>query len=84
MQQVIRRSVTRAITWRELWNGNREDPREWMKPDHPIRWAWSQHARKRAEYEERFRDPRYRDIDVVRLTTPRAARDWLDAIRRVP
>jgi hypothetical protein len=49
MQQVIRRSVPRGMFRRELWNGNREDPRNWLQPDHPIRWAWSQHGRKRTE-----------------------------------
>ena len=80
MQQVIRRSVSRAITRRELWNGNREDAREWIKPDHPIRWAWSQHSRKRAEYEARFREPQYERIDVRRFRTPRATRAWLQSL----
>ena len=79
MQQVIRRSVGRAITRRELWNGNREDALEWFKADHPIRWAWSQHARKRVEYEARFLDPRYDHIDVRRFRRPAAARAWLHA-----
>src|SRR6476469_2344070 len=39
-QQVIRRSVGRGITRRVLWNGNREDPRNWLDAEHPIRWAW--------------------------------------------
>src|SRR5262249_28729574 len=30
MQQVIRRSVARGLTRQELWNGNREDPRNWL------------------------------------------------------
>jgi adenylate kinase family enzyme len=79
MQQVIRRSASRAVTRRELWNGNREDIREWIQPDHPIRWAWSQHGRKRDEYSARFREPQYRHIDVQRFREPRAARDWLAA-----
>ena len=80
MQQVIRRSVSRAITRRELWNGNRENPREWLNPEHPIRWAWSTHARKRPEYEARFREPQYAHLDVARFRTPRAARAWLEAV----
>ncbi len=80
MQQVIRRSVGRAVTRRELWNGNRENAREWLNADHPIRWAWSQHARKRIEYEARFLDPRYDHIDVHRFRRPGAARAWLRAI----
>ncbi len=78
MQQVIRRSVSRAITRRELWNGNQENPREWLNPEHPIRWAWSTHARKRADYETRFREPEYSHLDVARFPTPSAARAWLE------
>jgi len=77
MQQVIRRSASRAITRRELWNGNREDAREWIKPDHPIRWAWSQHARKRADYAARLNEPQYQRLAVHRFSTPREADAWL-------
>jgi adenylate kinase family enzyme len=80
MQQVIRRSVGRSVTRRELWNGNRENPREWINPEHPIRWAWSQHARKRVEYDTRFRESRYDHLDVHRFSSPRAARAWLRTI----
>jgi adenylate kinase family enzyme len=80
MQQVIRRSVARTITRQELWNGNREDVRNWLEPDHPIRWAWSQHGRKREEYATRFRQPQYAGIEVFRFPTPRATRAWLNAI----
>jgi len=80
MQQVVRRSVSRGVLRRELWNGNREDPRNWLQPDHPIRWAWSQHGRKRAEYAARFREPQYARIDARRFRTPREAGAWLQAI----
>jgi adenylate kinase family enzyme len=80
MQQVIRRSVARAVTRRELWNGNREDAREWIKADHPIRWAWSQHGRKRAEYDARLREPHYGHLDVQRFQTPSVAGSWLRSI----
>jgi len=77
MQQVIRRSIGRAVTRRELWNGNRERVREWIRADHPIRWAWAQHARKRVEYQTRLREPQYQHIELLRFRTPRAARVWL-------
>ena len=77
MTRVIRRSVARAITRRELWNGNKEDFRNFLEPDHPIWWAWSQHGRKRAEYAARFTQPEYANIDVNRFHTPRAAEEWL-------
>jgi adenylate kinase family enzyme len=80
MQQVIRRSVARGVTRRELWNGNRENPREWLNAEHPIRWAWSQHGRKRVEYEARFLEPGHRHLDVHRFRNPRDARGWLGAV----
>ena len=80
MQQVIRRSVSRGLLHRELWNGNREDPRMWLRASHPIRWTWTHHARKRADYEARYRDPRYAYLDVHRFRVPRDARSWLDSL----
>jgi adenylate kinase family enzyme len=75
MFRVIRRSVGRAVTGRELWNGNRESFRDWLDPGHPIRWAWTQHAAKRHRTRDRLRGhPR---LTVVRLTSARAVRAWL-------
>jgi adenylate kinase family enzyme len=79
MERVIRRSVARAITKSELWNGNREMARFWLRADHPIRWAWSQHARKRVEYEARLAMPEHAHLHVVRLPNPSATRRWLEA-----
>jgi adenylate kinase family enzyme len=80
MQQVIRRSVRRGATRQELWNGNREDPRDWLDAEHPIRWAWTHHARKRVEYEARYREPQYAHLDVHRFRAPRETRAWLEAL----
>jgi adenylate kinase family enzyme len=54
MSRVIRRSAARALSGRELWpgTGNRESIREWLSPEHPIRWAWSTHSGRRARYGE--------------------------------
>lgn len=74
MRQVVRRTLVRAVTRAELWNGNRESVRDWLDPGHPVRWAWKQHA----GYRERVAEfiaahPRVR---VVRLASARAARSW--------
>lgn len=82
MKRVISRSAARAIDRRELWNGNTESIRDWLDPEHPIRWAWSQHARRRSEYAERLADPRYTHLTVVRLRTPREAARWLAGVER--
>jgi adenylate kinase family enzyme len=75
MWRVIRRSVSRAITRRELWNGNRESVRDWLSPEHPIRWAWTHAARRSRETAER--EARFPGVTVVRLRTAREARRWL-------
>jgi adenylate kinase family enzyme len=53
MWRVVRRSLRRASTRAELWNGNRERWRDWLQPDHPIRWAWLQFSRHRTQTTER-------------------------------
>ena len=77
MRRVVRRSAVRALTRRELWNGNRETFRHWLQADHPIRWAWSQYDRKRAKTLERI--TRHPGLDVVRLDSPGAVTRWLEA-----
>ncbi|MGW5574780.1 AAA family ATPase [Nocardia thailandica] len=75
MQRVIRRSFARAATGRGLWNGNRESFRDWPDPEHPIRWAWSRHADRRARTADRV--ARFPAVEVVRLTDAAAVRRWL-------
>jgi adenylate kinase family enzyme len=80
MVQVIRRSVARAVTRKELWNGNREELRAFIRPSHPIRWSWTHHGRKRVEYAARFEQPQYDHLDVYRFTSPREASEWLESV----
>lgn len=80
MRQVIRRSFGRAITGRELWNGNREYFRHWLDPEHPIRRAWTHHARDRSVTAERI--AAHPHLTVVRLTSSRAARRWPASLPR--
>ncbi len=79
MHRVIRRSISRTVLRTELWNGNRESFRNWLRPDHPMRWAWSEHGRKRREHGERLASPAYAHLTVHHLRSPAAARDWLEA-----
>ena len=84
MARVLRRSFARATYERELWNGNREGFRDWVDPEHPIRWAWSQHAPRRAQIEARLAAGHVADRPtVVRLGSPAAARRWLARVASV-
>ena len=73
MARVIRRSVGRAVSGRELWNGNFEDWRKWTHASHPIRWAWSTWAPLRERYVGLLADPAYAHLQVHRLRRPREA-----------
>ena len=47
MKRVIKRSLRRAITREELWNGNREslgNLLKWSPEENIIRWTWSQYG----------------------------------------
>ena len=77
MAQVISRSVGRAVTRRELWNGNRELVRNLVDADHPIRWAWATFDRKREEYPVRFARAENVHLRVHRLKNRRQARRFL-------
>jgi len=40
MPRIVWRTVSRWLLRRELWNGNRERARDWLQPEHPMRWSW--------------------------------------------
>ena len=69
MRQVIVRSLRRVIFRTTLWNGNRERLRDFVRWYHPMRWAWSNHAKKRRRDAEMLADTRWRDVRVTRLRT---------------
>jgi len=82
MLRVIRRSVQRALSRQELWNGNREDWRNWWRASHPIRWAWSQWRGRRASLEATLAEGRHAHLRLWRLRHPREAPGALAALLR--
>ena len=76
MRGVVRRSFSRAITKKPMWNGNKERFRTWTEPTHPIRWAWSTYDRRQREYADAMKaDPRW-----VRLRSRREVAEWLERL----
>ena len=75
MRRVIYRSLLRVVLRTELWSGNRERWRNFLRPSHPIRWAWSTWERRRRETEERLTQPEYAALTVLRLRHPKEAAD---------
>ena len=73
MPQLFRRSLLRALDRRELWpgTGNRETFAKWLDKEHPLRWAWDTHARRRAQYEALLAEPGLAHLAVHRVRHPR-------------
>ena len=76
MRQVAWRTVSRAVTRQELWNGNRErlsNFLSWDPEKSVIAWAWHGHAKYRARYRPR---PPTRPTRTWPLSASPAARTW--------
>jgi adenylate kinase family enzyme len=74
MAQVLWRSLSRAITREELWNGNRERISTLLNADHPIRWALNTHHERRAKFLKTMQ-PTW-----VRLRSRREINAWLASL----
>ncbi len=80
MRRITWRTLMRMITRRRLWNGNRESLRNLFSTDPErsiILWAWIKHAEYRARYADAMVDPRWSHLRFVRLTSARAAEQFL-------
>ncbi|MFC1430062.1 adenylate kinase [Streptacidiphilus sp. N1-3] len=77
LPRVLRRSLRRTLLRERVFGGNREKLTEWFSPDHPVRWAWSQHATRRADIGRRAHDPRFAPLQVIRFATPAETAAWL-------
>jgi adenylate kinase family enzyme len=80
MRQVVWRTVRRAVTRQELWNGNREPLRSlltWVPEESIISWAWHNHAKFRDRYGAAAADPANAHLAFVRLTSRRAIARFL-------
>jgi adenylate kinase family enzyme len=82
LTRLVRRSVARAIDRRPICNGNRESFRHMLSRDSIIVWHFRSFQRKRNRVRAWERDPAV--PPVVRLTSPRQARAWLERQARTP
>jgi adenylate kinase family enzyme len=74
MRQVIWRTLRRAVTRQELWNGNREPVRNFFRLDPEesvISWAWHSHAKYRTRYGAAAADPANAGLAFIRLASRR-------------
>lgn len=74
MRQIILRTVRRILTREELWNGNRERPRNFFSLDKEqsvIVWAWVTHGQNRRRFLAAQDQPAYQGLRFVRLRSHR-------------
>jgi len=78
--RLVRRTVQRAIDRRQVCNGNTESFRQTFSRDSIIVWHFRSFARTRDRMRAWEVDASV--PDVVRLTSPAAARRWLESLTR--
>ena len=73
MAQVVPRSLQRAWGGKDVFPGCRETWPRLITKEHPIRWAWDNHARRRATLEAVSADPAFAHVHVLRCRSRREA-----------
>ena len=77
MRQVVLRTIRRAVTREELWNGNREPWLNFFSRDPEksiIAWAWTRHGVYRERWRAAAADPANAHLTFVRIGSRADAR----------
>ena len=77
------RTIRRAVTREQLWNGNREPLRNftrWAPEENIIRWTWVYHGHRKRKMLESERTGAWDHAQVVWLRSHAEADAWLDSL----
>ena len=80
MSRIVRRTVSRAVMRKELWNGNRERWQNIFRPNRDeniILWSLTTHHKREREYPVLLAQPEYARLKILRLKSPREVADLL-------
>jgi adenylate kinase family enzyme len=81
MWRVLGRTLSRLLTGRELWHGNRETWRRAMLSRESIlRWAWTTHAQRARRFQVLREEGAHPHLQWVELDSPRQAAAWLRSL----
>ncbi|MBE8522794.1 adenylate kinase [Amycolatopsis sp. H6(2020)] len=78
LARLLRRTAVRSVTRERICNGNVESFRQMFSADSIIRWHFTSFERKRQRIRTWAADPD--GPAVVRLTSPRETRRWLETL----
>jgi len=82
--RMLTRTLRRAITQEELWNGNRESFWVHLKlwsSDSLFHWLFKTYRRRKREYPALFQKPEYAQLKVITFYHPRETAEWLQKIK---
>jgi adenylate kinase family enzyme len=80
MRRVIRRSLRLTLGPGDSGTHDRTPFRDWLRPDHHVRWAWTSWPERRREIAGLRARPELARAEIVRLASPSAAAAWLAAV----
>lgn len=81
MGRLVRRTLRRCWTREELWSGNRERLGEFLFSRQSLwLWALQSHRPRRKRFLAQLAQPECGHLDVVRLSSPCAAEEWLRSL----
>jgi len=78
--QLSKRSWQRIRQQELLWNGNRENWRHLLGRDGVLIWTFKAHFRHRREYPVLLRETRFKHLQVERLRSVEATRQWVERL----
>ena len=81
LRQLSVRILRRVLRKETLWSGNRERLRtHFFSRDSLFLWLFKTYWRRRREYPLLFGLPEYSHLAVVRFTSPKKTKEWLDCV----
>ena len=82
MWRLFWRTMRRGVLREELWNGNKENLWWHLVPSRSLFvWAWQTHWKRRRTVPALIAQPEHAHLDVVRLRSSKATREWLRTLQ---
>jgi GTPase SAR1 family protein len=81
--RVLKRTIMRIFTRRELWNGNRESLWHHLTTtpnENLFVWTVKMHWNQRKNYPLLFEMPEYSHLNILRFRTPKETEIWLNGL----
>ena len=75
--RILSRTIRRAFSQEELWNGNRESVGKMFSRDSILVWVIGTHQRRKREFPELLARPEYSHLTVYRFRSPGETERWL-------